>query len=427
MIAFSARKVRARFLWRMLIPDRSTTGTAMYKWLSVPSNNEKKVNNEPGQARSALNAAGSCSFTKSEKRKKEKTHHACVRPGFCRIPDVNRGDAEQQAGQQRYATSKDGLGDLVGKEDRRETEKKGRKAKRELGIWEDLVPEEHDGVVDGHVALECPRIQQMEHVLQVVSRDGNLIVPEALTPSMAAAAQQPAPDEQERRFFPVPAAAGRVILQLQPRSCLHEDRRSFGDYDCRGRGRPKRVSELLQNIILRKALFVHAIFAGQIIRHISGAEKPVENREVIAVVAFTNLRILHMMPAMHFRADKDVNEGTDVPSHVGMAHHPKKDVETRPDQDGRVGRSEEEQGKNIDRAIQQLFDGMEPGARQEIHLRRAVMGFMQAPPPVPTMLQPMSNVKKKIQGEKNTDDLDKKWPVFQNAERGLGQISMADL
>jgi hypothetical protein len=34
------------------------------------------------------------------------------------------------------------------------------------------------------------------------------------------------------------------------------------------------------------------------------------------------------------------------------------------------------------------------------------MGFMQAPPPVPTMLQPMSNVKRNP-GEKNTDDLDK--------------------
>jgi hypothetical protein len=70
---------------------------------------------------------------------------------------VNRGDAEQQAGQQRYTTIEDGLGNLVGKEDSPETEKKGRKSKRELGIREDLVPEEHDGVVDGHVAVRLPR------------------------------------------------------------------------------------------------------------------------------------------------------------------------------------------------------------------------------------------------------------------------------
>src|ERR1051325_8879745 len=135
----------------------------------------------------------------------------------------------------------------------------------------------------------------------------------------------------------------------------------------------KCVDELFGDVFDGVVRIVDAEAGRLAIAHVGRAENPVEDREVVAEVAFAHGRVLHVMPAVQLRADQDVLERAELPGQVRVAEHAEEDIARRPNQDRFGRRPQDHHRQQEHRAVENLLQRMKAHAGEEIEVHGAVM------------------------------------------------------
>src|SRR6185369_12408080 len=181
------------------------------------------------------------------------------------------------------------------------------------------------------------------------------------------------------------AECSPVFAEFEARRLLLHGRHRARDVELVARA--KSEEELPHEALVRKVRGLDSEVHRFLVVEPRGAEHPVEDRKVIAEVAVSANRILHMVPQVHLGTDEDGVQRAETDAGVGMVEHAEKDVDSRPDEQRRLVGAEHGQRQQEDHAIEQFFERMETNRRQEVHLLGAVVGFVKPPPPVPAMLE----------------------------------------
>jgi hypothetical protein len=108
-------------------------------------------------------------------------------------------------------------------------------------------------------------------------------------------------------------------------------------------------------------------------------------------------RVARVVPAVHLGPDEDVDQRPEGDARVRVVEHAEEDVGRRPDEQRVLRDAEHGQRQQVDEAVEDLVERVEAHAGQEVELRRAVVGLVQPPPPVPAVLEPVGHVEEEVQ------------------------------